>query len=147
MISSAVPLPKGRRAISRSITALITLTGRAFGLIPMRLLTLKTAVDADRLVGADDLFDRSGFSKRKQQPLVGDVLAVAILHRRNRIGGPLVRQAGAVRGDHARITMRADGVVEIAIGPLVGIDMLVAIGGRQPGAFMCDHETRDRHVA
>src|SRR5438309_10353997 len=31
MISSAAPLPKGRRASSRLITALITLTGKVFG--------------------------------------------------------------------------------------------------------------------
>ena len=58
-----------------------------------------------------------------------------------------MRHAGAVGRHHARIAVGADGVVEIAVGPLGRIDVIVAIGRGQPRAFLGDDETRVVAVA
>ena len=47
-------------------------------------------------------------------------------------------------GDHARVALRPDRVVEIAVGSLVRIDVLVAVGRGQPRAFLGDQEARAR---
>ncbi len=116
--------------------------GHGLGLQAHQVVDLEAALDADALVGADDLFDGVAAAERQQQPLVGHVLAVGVLHHRDRIGRPLVRQAGAVQRDHVGIAFRPDRVVEIAVGPLRRVDVLVAVGGGQPGAFLGDQEAR-----
>jgi len=127
MMSSAAPLPTGRRASSRSITALMTLTGTVFDEKPHQIVDLEAAVDTDRLEGADDLLDLAGLSERQQQALVGHVLAVGIPEHRDRIGRPLAHEAGAVAGRDTRVAVRTDRVVEIAVGPLNRIEMVVAV--------------------
>jgi hypothetical protein len=46
-----------------------------------QIVDLEAAVDADGLVGADDLLDVAAAAERQQQPLIGNVLAVGVLHR------------------------------------------------------------------
>src|SRR6266700_7754076 len=46
---------------------------------PHEILDIESALDADRLVGADDLLDIGGLAERQQQPFIANVLAVGIL--------------------------------------------------------------------
>src|SRR5216683_4529134 len=79
----------------------------------------ESALDADRLVGADDILDLFGPAERQQQTFERNLLAVAIRHPRNRISGAFPRQAGAIAGHDALIALRAGHVVEIAPGPVI----------------------------
>ena len=101
---------------------------------------LEAAFNTDALEGADDLLDGLAAAERHQQPFIGHLLAVGVLHRRDRVGRPLVPKAGAIKIDNVGISLGPDFLVEKA-GPFGGIDALVAVGGCQPGALMRDQET------
>ena len=102
---------------------------------------LETAFDADALERADDLLDGVAAAERHQQPFIGHLLAVGILHRRDRIGRPL----DADRQARYRSTTLAYRSGPIASSrkrrPFGGIDALVAVGGGEPGALMRNQET------
>ncbi len=120
--------------------ALTRITGSAFGLRPMRLLILKPPSMLMLLNEPTICWTRLAFAERHQQPFIGYVLAVGILHRRDRISRPLMRQAGAIKIDNVGISLGPDSLVEKA-RPFGGIDALVAVGGGEPGALMRNQET------
>ena len=103
--------------------------GHGLRLETHQIFDLEAALDADALVGADDLLDGIAAAERQQQPLIRHVLVVGVLHRRNRIGRPLVLKANAIQGNHAGISFRPERVVEIAIGRFSRLEVVAAIGG------------------
>ena len=44
-------------------------------------------------------------------------------------------KAGAIQGDDIGVAFGPDRLIEIAVGPLGRIDVVVAVGGGEPGAF------------
>lgn len=80
------------------------------------------------------MLDALAASERQQQPFIGYVLAVGVGDFSDGIGRTLARQAGAIGQDDAGVALRADRIIEIAVGAQLRLDMLVAIGGGQPRA-------------
>jgi hypothetical protein len=72
----------------------------------------------------------------RQQTLIGHFLAVRILHPRNRVARPPALQAFAIAGQHQRITVRSDRVIEVAVGPLLRSDVIVVVGCGEPRSFL-----------
>ena len=51
-------------------------------------------------------------------------------------------QAGVVGGNYAGVQFGPECIIEISVGPLVRIDVIAAVGKREPLALVSDDETR-----